>query len=191
MKEKHPIKSFFKVDICIEKGLKYISYLATIIALIIAVSATVNIITTKLLTWSVPNVNMWITYLFIGLVFFSVPYVRLTTGLISVDIITNRFPDKLNDIITIVSDLVGFICYGLISRYAYPLLVTNYTHHVTSSTGVGNFPLWPFNLILMIFSGLFALTMLWHIVRLIVYKMHGRRPVNLEQLETGKGGGEE
>jgi TRAP-type C4-dicarboxylate transport system permease small subunit len=188
--ESSALERFFRVDVAIENVLKYISYLSGAITFFIALFVTINIITTKVFTWSIPSVTEWVTYLFIGMIFFSVSYVRLSMGLVSVDVISNHLPGVVNDIIAVLSDLVGAVCYGMIAWYAWPLAVDNFKLKVYSSTGVGRFPLWPFNIVIMIFSGVFAFTMLWHIVRLFVYRMHGRRPASLDEFRQRKENGE-
>lgn len=190
MKERRaPVAAFFKVDVAIETVLKYISYLAGGITFLIALFVTINIVTTKVFTWSIPGVTEWVTYLFIGMIYFSIGYVRLSMGLVSVDVISNHLPNVVNDVITVLSDIAGAVCYGMIARYAWPLLMSNLQLHVYSSTGKGKFLLWPFNLIVMVFAGVFAFTMLWHIVRMLVYKMHGRRPASLAELERRRAEG--
>ena len=184
MKEKQSsLATFFKIDVAIETVLKYISYIAGAITFLIALFVTINIVTTKVFTWSIPGVTEWVTYLFIGMIYFSIGYVRLSMGLVSVDVISNHLPSAVNDAVTVLSDIAGAVCYGMVARYAWPLMLSNLQLHVYSSTGTGKFLIWPFNAIIMVFAGIFAFTMLWHILRLFVYKMHGRRPGSLEELE--------
>lgn len=179
------MERFFKVDCAVETGFKWISYLSGILTFIIAVVVTINIITTKLFSWSIPSASDWVSYLFCGMFYFAISYVKLTQGLVAVDIFSNHFPGIVNDVISIFSDLAAAVLYGMIGYYALPLLQKNLKYHIMSSSGTGAFPLWPFNGIVMIFSTLFALTMLWHIVRLIVYRMHGERPRELPARGNG------
>lgn len=95
---------------------------------------------------------------------------RLSTGLVSVDILTNKFPKTVNDTISIFSDIVGLILYSLIGYFSISLLSKNMKYHVASSTAKGSFELWPFNLIVVVFSFMFAFTMIWHIIRTVVNK---------------------
>lgn len=162
------MERFYKVDKTIEAVTRCISYASGIIAFLIAVIVTVNIITTKLFNWSIPSCNDWVAYMFCGMFYFAIPYVRLSTGLVSVDIFTNKFPKAVNNVITVISDLMGLVLHGMIGYYSISLLKKNMQYHVTSSTAKGNFELWPFNLIVVIFSFVFAFTMIWHIIRLFV-----------------------
>ena len=170
------LERFYKVDGIVENVFKWLSYVSGIASFLIGFLVTLNIITSKLFNWSIPSVNDWVSYMFLLMFCFAISYVRLSQGLVSVDILTKRFPDKLNDAITVFSDIVGFVLYGLIGYYAWPLMLKNLKYHVRRSYTKGSFDLWPFNLVLMIFFSLFALTMIWHIIRLFVYKQHGERP---------------
>ncbi len=170
------MERFCKIDNIVENVFKWMSYVSGILTFIIAVLVTVNIITTKLFSWSIPSATDYVSYMFCGLFYFAIGYVRLTQGLVAVDIFTQHFPSVVNDIITIFSDLVATGLYGMIGFYALPLMQKNMKYHVSSSTAAGSFELWPFNAIVMIFSLLFAFTMIWHIVRLFVYKQNGERP---------------
>ena len=185
------MERFFKIDCAIETLFKWISYLSGILTFIIAVVVTANVITTKLFTWSIPGATEWVSYLFCGMFYFAISYVKLSQGLVAVDILSNRFPPVVNDIVTIFSDLAAAVLYGMIGYYAFPLLQKNMQYHIMSSTGSGAFPLWPFNGIVMVFSSLFAFTMLWHIVRLFVYKQHGERPAEWSFKKDRPGPGKE
>lgn len=162
------MERFYKIDRTVETITKYFSYVSGIVAFLIAVIVTINIITTKLFNWSIPSCNDWVAYLFCIMFYFAIPFVRLSTGLVSVDILTNKFPKTVNNMITVFSDVLGFVLHGMIGYYSISLLQKNIKYHVTSSTAKGNFELWPFNLIIVVFSILFSLTMLWHIVRTFV-----------------------
>ena len=163
------MEGFKKADGIIELITKYISYASGALAFIIAMLVTINIITTKLFNWSIPSCNDWVSYLFCGMFYFAISYVRLSTGLVSVDIFTNKFPKSVNNAISFFSDLLGLILHSLIGYYSISLMAKNFKYHVLSSTAKGNFELWPFNLIVVVFSFMFAFTMLWHIIRQLVY----------------------
>lgn len=182
---------FAKIDCAIENGFKRISYLSGFLTFIIAIVVTINIITTKLFSWSIPSATEWVSYLFCGMFYFAISYVKLSQGLVAVDILSVHFPPVVNDIITIFSDLAAAALYGMIGYYALPLLQKNLNYHVMSSTGTGAFPLWPFNGIVMVFSTLFAFTMIWHIVRLLVYRQHGERPTEWSAGKPGSHPGKE
>ncbi len=170
------MERFCKIDNAVENVFKWLSYVSAVLTFMIAVLVTINIITTKLLSWSIPSATDYVSYMFCALFYFAIGYVRLTQGLVAVDIFTQRFPPIVNDIITVFSDLVAIGLYGMIGCFALPLMQKNMKYHVSSSSATGSFELWPFNAIVMIFALLFALTMVWHIVRLFVYKQHGERP---------------
>lgn len=160
--------SFRKIDSAITKLFGKIAVLSGIFMIIIAFLATANVITSKMLKWSIPSVNDWVTYLFLGAVYCSIAYVRLGSGLISVDILSSHYPAVVKNLLSIAADVLGFGIFFMIFYNSIPLLKKNYAFHVMSSTGSGAFPLWPFNLIVVIFTLIMAFCCIWCIIRVFV-----------------------
>ena len=181
---------FQKIDGVIVKILKKISIISGLLMAIIAVLATANVLTSKILTWSIPSVNDWITYLFVGVVYCSIAYCRLGDGLISVDILSAHYPKIVKNIFSMICDLIGGFIFVMIVKCSIPLFKNNFDLNVMSSTGKGSFPLWPFNLAIVVFSAIMALAMAWGIVRTIAGMMgkyeEPARTVPTE--EAGEGG---
>ena len=159
---------FYKLDKKLTKIFGKISILSGIFMIIISYLATANVLTSKLFKWSIPAANDWVTYLFLAAVYCSIVYVRLDTGLIAVDLLSSHYPPVVKNILSIVADGCGIAIFGAIFRYSIPLLQQNFKYHAMSSTANGAFPLWPFNLIIIIFTLLMMLAMIWCILRVFV-----------------------
>jgi TRAP-type C4-dicarboxylate transport system permease small subunit len=160
---------FLKIDKTVTEISRKISLISGIIMIVISVLSTANVLTSKILKWSIPGANDWVTYLFLAAVYCSIVYVRLGSGLISVDLISAHYPPLVKNIISILADLCGIAIFGAISIYSVPLLQSNIKYHSMSSTASGAFALWPFNLIVIIFSILMGLAMIWCILRIFVH----------------------
>ena len=158
------METFQKIDKTVKAIFRWISYISAALTFIIAVMVTINILGLKIFNWSIPSCNDWVSYLFCGMFYFAIGFVRLDMGLVSVDTLTNHFPKKVNMAISVFSDIAGAVIFVLIGYFSISLLGKNYKYKLMSSTAAGHFPLWPFNLIVVIFSFLLAFTMIWHIL---------------------------
>lgn len=69
------MEGFKKADHIVESITRYISYASGVLAFLIAVIVTINIITTKLFNWSIPSCNDWVAYLFCGMFYFAISFV--------------------------------------------------------------------------------------------------------------------
>ena len=138
---------FSKIDKLLIKIFGKIALLSGIFMIIISFLATANVLTSKLFKWSIPAANDWVTYLFLAAVYCSIVYVRLDTGLIAVDLLSSHYPAIVKNLISIIADVCGILIFGAI---------------------FGAFPLWPFNLIIIIFALLMIVAMIWCILRVFV-----------------------
>ena len=168
--------TFKRIDKIIMSITKSVSLISGILMVIIAVLATANVLTSKIGKWSIPGVNDWITYLFLGVVYCSIAFVRLDSGLIQVDILSNHYPPVLKNILGIISDLFGIGIFALIFWYGIPLFKENLRFKQMSSTAAGSFVLWPFNLIILIFSIMMIIAIIWSIIRVFVYGITKPQP---------------
>lgn len=167
---------FSKIDKLLLKIFGKISILSGIFMIIISFLATANVLTSKLFKWSIPAANDWVTYLFLAAVYCSIVYVRLDTGLIAVDLLSSKYPAVVKNLISIIADVCGIIIFGAIFRYSLPLFQQNFKYHTMSSTATGAFPLWPFNLIIIIFTLLMIVAMIWCILRVFIHGITKEMP---------------
>ena len=121
---KHP--KFVKADAIVLKILKWISYPPAVMMVIVALLATINVITSKFFHIMVPSCNDWITYLLIPIVFMSIGHVHLDRGLVVVDFVNKHYPKWLLTIIDIVSNILLIGLNGFIGWRAYVLMADNF-----------------------------------------------------------------
>lgn len=159
---------FWKADKYFSMVMKRVSYAAPVCLLFVAVVATVNIITTKLLHWGVPSVNDWITYLLIPIVYLSLPYAQLDRGMVAVDFVSKHMPRLVYDILVTVWELLFSLISFYIARNMMGLMVEYIRLHKRSSVLAGSFPLWPLALILGLGIGLYGLSTIWIAIRRFV-----------------------
>ena len=180
----HP--KFRKVDAIVVKIFRYISYPAAILLVIIALIATINVITSKLFSWIVPSNIDWITYLIIPVVFLSLAHVQLDRGLVTVDFISSHYPKKLKDTIDIISDVLLIFINAFIGYRGFVLMFDKIATKEMSSTDAGSFYLWPFCLILGFGMFCFAFTSFWCILRTVfnVHPAEEKKKAEEEALEA-------
>ncbi len=188
---KHP--KFVKADAIVLKILKWISYPPAVMMVIVALLATINVITSKFSHIMVPSCNDWITYLLIPIVFMSIGHVHLDRGLVVVDFVNKHYPKWLLTIIDIVSNILLIGLNGFIGWRAYVLMADNFAAKAWSSTSAGKFYIWPFNFLLGTGMVIFAFTSFWCILR-DIFDYHPEvmpNPAEIaKEIEKEKGGDE-
>lgn len=160
---KHP--GFAKVDAVVVRILKYISYPPAILMMIVALLATVNVVTSKAFHTVVPSCNDWITYLLIPIVFLSIGHVHLDRGLVVVDFVNKHYPKWLLTVIDIISNILLIGLNGFLSWRAFVLMVQKFQIKELSSVDAGHFYMWPFSFLLGFGMAVFAFTSFWCILR--------------------------
>lgn len=159
---------FWKIDKYFSTAMKMVSYIPPVCLLIVAVAATVNIITTKLFHWGVPSVNDWITYFLIPIVYLSLAYAQLDRGMVAVDFVSSRLPKWFNTIMITIWELIFAAVSFFIARNMFSLTAEFISLHKRSSVLAGSFPLWPLALVLGIGMSLYGLSTIWTILRRFV-----------------------
>mgnify|MGYP002627297814 CR=1 FL=1 len=190
---KHP--TFRKIDGVVMKVFKYISYPPAVLMILIAVMATINVISSKLFHVIVPSVNDWITYLLIPIVFLSISHVQLDRGLVVVDVLNKHYPKWLIDTIDVISNLCLIALNGFISWRAFVLMGEKFAHKEISSIDAGHFYMWPFSFLLGFGMLCFAFTSFWCVLRTI-FDVHPAPPVSpetaaVDALKEERKGGED
>ncbi len=160
---KHPV--FAKADAIVVRICKYISYPPAILLMIVAVLATVNVITSKTVKWIVPSNIDWITYLLIPIVFLSLAHVQLDRGLVVVDFLNSHYPKWLQKAVDVVCNFLLMLLNGFIGYRGFVLMMRKYAIKEMSSVDAGHFLMWPFCFLLGFGMMLFAFTSFWCILR--------------------------
>lgn len=157
-----------QIDCIITKTFRIISYAAGVIAFVVVVLATANVICSKLTHVSIPSANDWITYLLVPIVYLSIGYMVLDRGLIEVDFVSKHYPRWLKIVISLFSTLACTIINVFIIRYQLQLTNNYLALNKMSSTSPLHFPLWPFPVIILIGMVMMSVAMLWKCIRSIV-----------------------
>ena len=164
------METFKKIDNIVISIEKWLSYSAPIILIIMALIATVNVLTSKIFVVSVPGNIMWITYLLIPVTYFACPFEQSHRGFMTVDAFSSKYPKIGQQILQYFSDLFGAAIYALCGYAAIPLLRDDFMYKTLSETGSQGFVLWPFDLILIVMCFVLAFSFLWNIARRIAWK---------------------
>ena len=167
MEGKTKNEKFRKADAVVVRIFRYISYPPAVLLIIVALIATINVITSKTIKWIIPSNIDWITYLIIPIVFLSLAHVQLDRGLVTVDFLSTHYPAWLQKIIDIISNVILIFINGFIGYRGYVLMFSKIATQEMSSTDKGNFPLWPFCFLLAFGMTCFAFTSFWSILRTI------------------------
>lgn len=156
---------FWKIDRGMRTVTKAVSYISPICLLVVAIGATINVITTKLFHWGVPSINDWITYFLIPIVYLSLAHVQLDRGMVAVDFLSSRLPAWFNNTLNSIWDIIFALVSFYIARNMFTLMLEHIRLHKRSSVLAGSFPLWPLSLMLGVGMALYGVCVLWTMVR--------------------------
>lgn len=157
-----------KIDKVIFKIMYAVSICAGLALMIAAVLCSVDSISTKVFSWSVPNGTEWVTYLNIPIVFLAMGYIQVERGNTVVDLVSNKFPKALNKFVQILGCLLGVGISVFLMYCEYTLMVTKFSSGTRASAAAGSFVVWPFALIITLGYLLVAVAFLWSIFRILL-----------------------
>lgn len=141
-------------------------YFSAVALLVMALWATVNVIYSKITFNSIPSTLDWIAYLLVPVVFLSVGIEIMDSGLISVDLITDRFPLGIKKTIVALGYIIGAVISAVMCQQQFSSMRTAFaTHSMSSPLEKLAFPLWPFSLIMTVGLGIMTFTMVWYTMR--------------------------
>ena len=176
-----------KADSIIVKIIRCISYAAAVCLVAIMLVAFFNVLGEKILHKGIPMSTELIKYLHVPAVFLCAGFVTLDRGQTNIDLLSQKFPQKMQNVINVFSFVLGAAISAFVGyRGVVQMLKHISVHAKSSTTGVG-FSLWPFSLIFAFGFFMLAFSFLWSIVRVVVPK------VDLEPVPAAdkKEGGEE
>lgn len=160
-----------KADSVIMKVIRCISYVAAVCLVGIMFVAFFNVLGEKIFHKGIPSSTEIIKYLHVPAVFLCAGYVTLDRGQTSIDLLSQKFPQKVQDVISIFSFILGAAISTFVGCRGLVQMSKHIANHVKSSvTGFG-FPLWPFSLVFAFGFFLLAFSFLWSIVRVVVPKV--------------------
>ena len=160
-----------KADRIITKVIRCISYTAAVCLVCIMVVAFFNVLGEKIFHKGIPSSTEIIKYLHVPAVFLCAGYVTLDRGQTSIDLLSQKFPKIVQDIISIFSFLLGTAICSFVGVRGITQMIKHLENHTRSNvTGFG-FALWPFSFIFSLGFFMLALSFLWSIARVLVPKV--------------------
>ena len=160
-----------KADTLIVKIIRYISYVAAVCLVGIMFVAFFNVLGEKIFHKGIPASTEIIRYLHVPAVFLCAGFVTLDRGQTNIDLLSQKFPQKMQDIVSVFSFLLGAAISAFVGCRGIVQMTKHIANHVKSSTTGFGFALWPFSLIFAFGFFLLAFSFLWSIVRVVVPKV--------------------
>ena len=174
-----------KADSIIVKVIRYISYAAAVCLVGIMFVAFFNVLGEKILHKGIPGSTEIIKYLHVPVVFLCAGYVTLDRGQTSIDLLSQKFPVKVQEIINIISFIMGAAISAFVGYRGVVQMLKHISVHAKSSTTGFGFALWPFSLLFAFGFFMLAFSFLWSIVRILVPK-EDLEPTPSEEEEGGQ-----
>ena len=159
-----------KADSWIVKIIRCISYVAAVCLVGIMFVAFFNVLGEKIFHKGIPASTEIIKYLHVPAVFLCAGFVTLDRGQTNIDLLSQKFPQKMQDIVNVFSFLLGAAISAFVGCRGLVQMSKHLASHVKSSTTGFGFPLWPFSLIFAFGFFMLAFSFLWSIVRVVVPK---------------------
>lgn len=153
------------VDKIIFKIMKGVSWLAGISLLAVAVLCTVDALSSKFLSASVPSGTDWVTYMNIPVVFLSMGFIQVERGNTVVDLLSCKFSKKVEKAVKVAGYAIAVFMCGLLGRCGFVMMMEKLQKHTLSSGQMSAFPVWPFALIVALGYTLAAVSFFWCILR--------------------------
>jgi TRAP-type C4-dicarboxylate transport system permease small subunit len=128
---------------------RWLSYLAGLALLTVVVVCVLDVLGWKLFGKPIPSSTDFIQYMNVALVFLAVAYVQTDRGSTAIELLQHRLPLWLRVTIRTFSYFLGFAtCMFVVYRGWFNLVDQWTTHDVAA--GVWKFPLWPFQMCLLV-----------------------------------------
>ena len=135
---------------------------------------TIDVALRYIFNHPLPGVYELQEFMLVGAVFLGLAYIQSLKGHIYVDLFTNRFSERGQAILAVISHAISFLIFALITWQgglrAWTALVTG-----QSREGLISYPLWPAKCMLTIGSGFFCLRLAMDIV-MDCFKLQNTRP---------------
>ena len=103
-----PVTVAEKIDKVVYKIMYIVSLFAALSLVIAALVCTVDSLSTKIFSYSLPNGTEWVAYLNIPIVFLAIGFIQVERGSTTVDIVSQKFPTGLKKVLEFIGYLFGF-----------------------------------------------------------------------------------
>lgn len=180
-----PVTVAEKIDKVVYKIMYIVSLFAALSLVIAALVCTVDSLSTKIFSYSLPNGTEWVTYLNIPIVFLAIGFIQVERGSTTVDIVSQKFPAGLKKVLEFVGYLLGFVISGFMTYCEINLTITKIATGAKSSAAAVAFHVWPFALTIAIGYGMAAIAFLWCLFRMFLIPPEKRQGAMLPPPEMG------
>lgn len=171
-----------KIDKVMQTAAKAFSYLGVIAIVIMAFLCVGDILAAKIFSSAIPNQTQWVQYGLIIVVYCFLASIVLGRGLMSVDILTRKFPKGVLKGIEAVSYICGIFIFGFIGCRGFILMAKHFNEGTRSATQTGAFKIWPFTCIYAIGLILLAIACLWRTIRIFTLPIPaGAKPESIQK----------
>ena len=134
-----------KVGRFLDKLIAYLGYAGIAMAaagvVILTLMITLNVIMRYFFNRPLKGVDEVSAYLFVMMSYLGFAYAMRLGRHINVDLVTRQLPRRANDILEVVTSLIGLAVIAVLFRFAWKLFMHNWREGVISS-GVLGTPLW-------------------------------------------------
>jgi len=154
------------IDKWISKIARWYSYASVGAILFMAFFATADILSSKLAGRTFNNVNTWIEYMLIIVVYCAVASAVLDTGMMQVDLLIEKLPKAVRRGIDLFGCVGGFFVYGLAAYSGYHLFEGHLAAHTLATQTSSSFQVWPFTLLYVIGTCFLVVALGWRTIRL-------------------------
>jgi TRAP-type C4-dicarboxylate transport system permease small subunit len=143
---------------------KWLSIGAAVFGALIMIIATVDVISAKVFKTSVPNGKQFIEEFNVLLTFLAIAYVTHERGHIRITILEQWLSARVGHICRLFGHVVGALCIGFCTWRAVALLQDSFAKHAYKH-GVLDFPLWPFQMVVLLGFALLTITFIMLFVK--------------------------
>lgn len=152
---------------------KWLSIGAAVFGALIMVIATVDVITAKVFDTSVPNGKQFIEEFNVLLIFLAIAYVTHARGHIRISILDRWVSAGVGHALRLFGHVVGALCIGFCTWRAIALLQDSFAKHAYKH-GVLDFPLWPFQTVVLLGFTLLTITFIMLFIKEITASGKGQ-----------------
>ena len=137
------------VDRVIVRIAKWLVYISALSAVVIIAIAVIDVVSSKTVNWSIPSSVEFIGELNVLLVFLVIAYAAQERGHIRITIMEKYMSPAVKFAFKLFMHFIAILVGGLCTWRTVVLVQTSIESHVIRSGGI-NFPVWPFNIAVLI-----------------------------------------
>jgi len=176
------------VDRIVFKFMYGVSVLAGVALIITALLCTVDSLSAKIFSFSIPNGTDLVTYLNIPIVFLAMGFIQVERGNTVVDLVSGKFPVPVQKAVQIFGYMLGAFISIFLAVCEFHLMMTKLTTGARSSAAGNAFAVWPFALAIAIGYLLVGIAFIWCIFRVLLIAPERRMGVLIPGMEPGNPG---